>query len=171
MDSLVSMKDRGPVTSYKSKWKCSKIIWKSVGSQAVPRHSQRTKQALLRVFAQGQTWQGLGWGWDQVPEGIKVSVPGNLSFPSEERRSIHSKAAAPQSEAPELACVPLVQNGFISFLLTSAHCLYSAMSHLLPTNWIEDALLNKLVWHKDTALQDFLSPVFLSPLLSELLCT
>lgn len=53
-------------------------MWKSVGSQAF-------SGALLRVLAQGQTWQGPGWGWDQVPEGIKVSVPGNLSFPSEER--------------------------------------------------------------------------------------
>lgn len=90
MDSLVSMKDIGLPSSrayriLQEQMECSKIIWKSVGSQVVPRHSQRTKQALLRVLAQGQTWQGLGWGWDQDPEGVKVSVPGNLSFPSEER--------------------------------------------------------------------------------------
>lgn len=58
------------------------------------------------------TWQALGWGLD----GVKILVPENLSFPSEETEFISSKATmCSVYDALELPWY-LVQHGLISFL-------------------------------------------------------
>lgn len=71
-------------------------------TQTDPRHPReapmkgQSKPSSVSLPRPGATWQGLGWG--EGPEGVKVSVPGNLPFPLEEAavsipRLLHAQSA------------------------------------------------------------------------------
>lgn len=101
------------------------VCWEAGWSEAFSRRPhERTKRAQFCAVTQGQPWQGLGRGWGQSLEGVKVLVPGNISSPSEETGVISSKVAVCSVyDALEIFYASLGQHSLISFLLTSFHCI------------------------------------------------